>query len=408
MKVNQTSPTKLSPIQTLVIMTLWMPVLVGCGSRNSLQTEYGKIRNEGTSASLNGTRVLAEMFRQSGAKVSRQGSISPKLNRYQTIVWFPDRATPPSDEVVDALEKWIEQDWGRTLIYVGRDFDCNLSYLQQVRDSADLGDQEELYRQIAEALVARRAPSRDFMEKPDRDRCDWFRVKNSNRQNVQPLSGSWTASVDSEACAVSPGAVNLIPPGRIAEPEQSVLLNADGQPFVFRLQRPERDGQIIVVRNGSFLLNFALVNREHRALAKKLIDECDLSGAVVFLESGPGEVRIQDRVDAHQPWAWISRPPLRYIVPHLLVWGVLFCFVLYPIFGRAKRFQPLKQGTVPKPLGSITQSDSLSIHNQTTTTSFRAHLVALAKMLQRSEQPAAAKQKIQNYLETYGKDSKNR
>jgi hypothetical protein len=387
-----------------------MTSLAGCGSRNSLKTEYGKMRNEGSSASLNGTGVFAEMFRQSDVTVNRQGSISPRLNRYQTIVWFPDRFSAPSDEVVAALEKWINQGWGRTLIYVGRDFDCDLGYLRQVYDHTEVDDREELNRQIAEALVRRRAPQRDFVADKNRDRCDWFKTKKMYPRKIEKLSGPFADQLESIPFTLESATV-LVPPKRLAEPEQQNLLKADGQPFVFRLQRPQCDGQVIVVRNGSFLLNFGLTIPAHRILASRLINACDLNGAVVFLESGPAEVRIQERADAHQPWAWISRPPLRYIVPHLLFWGVLFCFVLFPIFGRAKRFQPPREigtkRTAASQPGYSSPSDSNSIHGRTTMTSFRAHLVALGKMLQRSEQPAAAKEKIQNYIETYGKDSTN-
>lgn len=383
-----------------IVAALMLIALGGCGDRFSLKTEYGKIRTEGSSASLNGTRVFAEMMRRHGVTVNRLGTISPKLNRYQTVVWFPDRLDPPADEVVQALEKWITQGWGRTVIYVGRDFDCNLSYLVQVRDHAEVADQEELHRQIAEAIADRRAARRQFGEKVDRNHCDWFKIKKSNRRSAQHLEGPLADGVDSKECALDLGS-NLAPPRPSAEPEQNVLLKTDGLPFAFSLLRSQSNGQVIVVRNGSFLLNFALVNPAHRKLAENLIDQCDLTGPVAFLESGPGEVRIQERADAHQPWAWISRPPLRYMVPHLLLWGVLFCFVLFPIFGRARRFQPFSKAAARD------SADATSIHSPTNTTSFRAHLVALGKLLQRSEQPSTAREKIQNYLETYGKDSTN-
>jgi hypothetical protein len=229
-------------------------------------------------------------------------------------------------------------------------------------------------------------------------------------RKIEKLSGPLADQLELTQFTLESGTI-LMPPKRLAEPEQQLLLKADGHPFVFSLQRPNCNGQVIVVENGSFLLNFGLTKPAHRKLANRLINMCDLAGAVVFLESGPAELRIQERADAHQPWAWISRPPLRYIVPHLLFWGVLFCFVLFPIFGRPKRFQPMKkvgtERTSAGQSGYSTPSDSNSIHGRTSMTSFRAHLVAFGKLLQRSEQPMAAKEKIQNYIETYGKDSTN-
>ena len=47
-----------------------------------------------------------------------------------------------------------------------------------------------------------------------------------------------------------------------------------------------------VVANGSFLVNLQLVNKEHRKLAGKLIDEVPKGSRVVFIEANaPSQVR---------------------------------------------------------------------------------------------------------------------
>jgi hypothetical protein len=403
----------------MVGFTLLLYIFSGCNQPMALQSEYGKIRNEGKTASLNGTRFLAEMFRRRGVTVNRQSAISPRLNRYQTIVWFPDRHAAPEKQVVTALETWIDEGYGRTLIYVGRDYQANLDYLKQIRSQIDITEQEELSRRISEAIVQRETDEREIREKDSPTSCDWFKIKHRRRQSSQTITGRLIESGRQPSSPSSPISTRfdpnsaslefstvLTPPNRRDVPEQTKLLTVNGVPFVYSLPRVSCDGNIIVVNNGCFLLNFGLINSEHRKLAENLISECDPNGPVAFLESGPWEIRIQDRVDAHQPWAWISRPPLRYVVPHVLFWGVLFCFVVFPIFGRAKRF---RGGSYPHArVGSGKQlHDEPSIHPATSTTSFRAHLVALGKMLQRSESTAAARQKVENYLKTYGKDSAN-
>jgi hypothetical protein len=58
---------------------------------------------------------------------------------------------------------------------------------------------------------------------------------------------------------------------------------------------------------------------------------------VLFLESGQEGIAVSDSdYDAHHQWAWITKRPLCFMVPHFLVWGVLFCFTFYPIFGRPR------------------------------------------------------------------------
>ena len=79
-------------------------------------------------------------------------------------------------------------------------------------------------------------------------------------------------------------------PHELAEP----LLEGDGEPLVWAWRPYEDGGRVILVANGSFLLNLPLVNHEHRKLAASLIAEAGEPGEVVFLESGPQGVRILD------------------------------------------------------------------------------------------------------------------
>ena len=63
------------------------------------------------------------------------------------------------------------------------------------------------------------------------------------------------------------------------------MLESDEGLIVGRLDVGQ--SQLLVVSNGSFLLNAMLVNHEHRKLAGKLIDTIGPGGRdVVFLESG--------------------------------------------------------------------------------------------------------------------------
>ena len=100
-----------------------------------------------------------------------------------------------------------------------------------------------------------------------------------------------------------------------------------------------RTAQLIVVANGSFLLNAMLVNHEHRKLAGKLIDRIGApKKKVVFLESGPGGPPIFDRDPAGSSMglAIFHVWPTNWILMHLAAVGILFCFARWPIFGRPR------------------------------------------------------------------------
>ena len=101
---------------------------------------------------------------------------------------------------------------------------------------------------------------------------------------------------------------------RIAQPAHAaaaaeVLLRSGKDVLVSR--RPYDESQLIVVANGSFLLNLPLVNHEHRKLAGKLIDAVGSPRkTVVFLESYAGGPPIRDKdpaAEARQQWKIFNR-----------------------------------------------------------------------------------------------------
>ncbi len=141
---------------------------------------------------------------------------------------------------------------------------------------------------------------------------------------------------------------------------------------------------MIVVANGSFLLNLPLVNHEHRKLAGKLIAAVGPPAqTVVFLESyadGP-PIRDKDPVaDAVNGWEVFNHWPTNWILLHLAAVGILFCFARWPIFGRANSVE------------TVSSSD------------FARHVDALADLLKRSRDRAFAMERILNYRQRTERD----
>ena len=96
------------------------------------------------------------MFEQAGHNVYSWGTLSPRLEtRADCIVWFPDDFEPPSDEVRHWLENWLFDRPGRTLIYVGRDFDAAPWYWEKVEAGAPA-------EQIPKLRTKRREAKTDF------------------------------------------------------------------------------------------------------------------------------------------------------------------------------------------------------------------------------------------------------
>ena len=112
-------------------LALWL-LLAGCSPQN-IDDAYGKRRGAVGGASVNGTAVLAEMFRAAGHRVISWRRLSPKLYGFDILVWVPDDDHPPELPQRQFLEDWLGRRGGRTLVYVGHDYDAAVDYWQKAR-----------------------------------------------------------------------------------------------------------------------------------------------------------------------------------------------------------------------------------------------------------------------------------
>jgi len=336
------------------LLVLICGLAAGCSS--DIETSYGRRQGPG-SRSVNGTAVLGEMFQQAGHKVFSWHALSPRLaERADCIVWFPNDFEPPTDEVREWLEDWLGAAPGRTLIYVGRDFDAAPWYWEQVQNGAPTEQLPELQRRLTEARSQFRRQRKELSEKVE---CPWFTIDGNRRpRKVRSLSGDtqWTSDIDPAKLAIELNG-RLVP-----GPTAKVLLQSRRDVLLSRDLR--NASQLLLVANGSFLLNLPLVNHEHRKLAGKLIDQVGRPGqTVVFLESYAGGPPIYDKDPAARTPSGLEillTHPMNWLFVHFAIVGILFCFARWPIFG------------VPRELEAESASD------------FGKHVRALAALLERS------------------------
>ena len=417
--------------RTVNLLILLLGLLSGC--RESVTGGYGQRRGTDAGRSVNGTGVLAHMFEQAGHQVSSWRRLSPKLDREQVIVWFPNDFAAPTDEQINYFESWLNAEPGRTLIYVGRDYDALLDYWQQMLNRVEAEQRIEIRRVLAEArsrhMVRRQEPVSSLS-------CRWFTFDpQQTSPSLDSLEGPWARELDpsgfnfhlttlvhpkasdergyvaSTASDVEEVTVNAegvpvevassmeweeasssaanaagFPVETAGSLHFETLLAADGHLLVGRYWRPNiwSGSQVFVVANGAWLLNLPLIETDHRKLAGELIEACGVPGRVCFLESGPGALRISDNdsvlpleLKAFTVW------PLSAILMHLTLLGILFCFCAFPILGRVRQLPP----------------DGVS--------DFGKHVAAVGDLLERRGDANYARQKLEQYQElTQGKSSK--
>ena len=144
------------------------------------------------------------------------------------------------------------------------------------------------------------------------------------------------------------------------------------------------EGQIIVVTNGSFLLNLPLVVKEHRKLAGKLIAKCGPPGKAVFLESDPmGPPVFEQEPGENHPTGMEAFTvwPIGAILLHFVALGILYIFARAAIFGRPQELPP----------------EAVS--------DFGKHIHALGELLARTQDRRYARERLTYYREKVKRDS---
>jgi hypothetical protein len=239
-------------------------VLPGCGGGGP-ETEYGLSRG----TSLNGTSALAAIFTQRGHEVRPAIRLTEELSEWaEGIVRFATYPGPPEADEAKWYREWLGGGPERWLIYVVRDFDTQAEYWKEVRDgiaeTADPGRRTEAEeKRVAGADWVTRLPKK--AEKAA-GAADWFKVEAAANppKACTKLDGIWARDVDAAAAA-------LTVHESVHSDRMSVLLSGDDKPLVLD-HSVIGGGRTLIVANGSFLLNAALVKAARRPLALRVAD----------------------------------------------------------------------------------------------------------------------------------------
>jgi hypothetical protein len=344
------NPATVKLLRRIVAATAVCLAIAGCGV-NDIDAVYGKRRGSPGGDSVNGTAVLAGMFENAGYRTASWRRLSPKLEQFNVVVWTPDSFELPGDEQREALESWLARDPGRTLVYVGRDYDAAVAYWRDVLPRTPAPQVMEVMRRQATAQA--RFDSESAAAEIDQC-CDWFTLKGTGKRTVvRELLGPWSDGISAAKAEIEIGMRFDRPDSKQVEkwyenrvftgekPKFERLLACRDATLVERLALPEWGGsQILLIPNGSFLLNLPLVNHEHRKLAGKLVAACGTPGKVMFLESESGHPPVLDTdPDTKAPTGFevFTVWPFGIVAIHLVLLGITACFALYPIFGRPRQ-----------------------------------------------------------------------
>jgi hypothetical protein len=260
-------------------------------------------------------------------------------------------------------------------------------YWQEVLPSAAADQRPEIARRLAQAQ-SRHDEARINM--PVEEISDWLVIRRDPpRRRITVLSGPWSGKVDAPQTDIWVQGRLEIPTAdelatldkddrktRLSFARFETLLESDDIELAYRVVRPNwGTNQVIVVVNGSFLLNLPLVNVEHRKLAGHLIRECRTQGKVAIIESGPGGPSVHSSEPTVRDPEAARRRVLLAI--HWVVLGMLYCLSIFPLFGRPKSGPP------------------------DTVAEFSQHVDALGSLLEKTHDQAYAQHQLEQYRAKY-------
>jgi len=375
-----------------LVCLLTVPV---CGaSAWQLDERYGDVTGR-FSKSVNGLSVFAEMLRASDCEVRTYRYLEEATDEADYLVWAPDRLEAPNRDEYRLLHQRYQENQWLSVLFIGRDYEATIAYWERVLDQLEEPQRSNAQRQleIERSQFRRfRTSGGGFFQTP------FYRYRALERWEwAQSVSGSLAAgATGSESEVVLTGRAD-VESGERPEIDVNVLLEVNGEPFIYELSlRPELprfegfgdypvlygELHVIVVANGSLLLNLPLVNHQNRIIAQNLIDYLQ-ADSVAILDSGIADIS-RDREPPTPPniWEWMSVGPFRWIIPHVLLFSLLYCFCYFPVFGRARRLPPAD------------------------VSDFGTHIVAVGKLLQRTGNRQHARQQLENYRQKTGEHSR--
>ncbi len=376
----------------LVGVALLITTITGCGILEDTDygsfNDYGKIHGQAAGyASVDGLSGLITLLRNEGRTTRRAPRISPLIDRFDTIVWCPNRLKPPSEEVIDRLELWLAEGNYRSIIYVAPGFRGKHTLLKQqlamVPDSAP--EKENAIRRYNEYLSEQQLSRYEdrfqfaMLGESVEGECKWFTQEDGVDEKISNIEGEWSNIVaiegadlhkgklileikdDLERAQASSGNAYHFGDRSYQRDSETLLEHSDGV-LLSRIYCPDEEdrGQIFVFSNGSALMNLGMANAENRKIAGELIAQT--RGPVMLLESGPAEIEVRNTYAPNESgWEWLTRKPIGNIVPFFLLLSVVAFFAVFPIHGRPRRIDLEKKKTFRDHInatGRLLKSDS--------------------------------------------------
>jgi hypothetical protein len=309
--------------------------IAGCGE-TQLDTSHGQTRGK----SVNGTGVFLELIRDRGHEVRTARRLNDELGEWaETIVRFAPYAGPIEQDEAQWFLDWQLARPGRRLIFVCRDGGAEAEYWAAALASLP-ADAPQEQRDRIEAKLEAASGWGSQLPPPGIEPADptvWFSLDESLGRPIicSTLEGPWAEGVD-PASAELPVNRGLMSVSEVETP----LLIGDGRilamDWVWEMaDGPNDPSEVLVIVNGSFLLNAALVPPGRRPLALRAAEWAgDEPRNIAFVE---GSFLLGDEAPMPTPFDVIRQiPELGMVAIHFMVLALVAALSRAVILGRPR------------------------------------------------------------------------
>ena len=174
----------------LTMCLLLAALVIGCsesgpGSGYTQEDDgFGKIRSNSGYGTIDGISGFVHLLKENGLSVRQSSRISPRIDRYQTIIWAPDRDQAPRKEATDRLEQWVADGYGsRRLIFIGPGFRSRKLLDKKQVEIAQGENLERAQRRYSEKII--RYDYDYWIGLIEGAACDWYDLSASENKLVK-------------------------------------------------------------------------------------------------------------------------------------------------------------------------------------------------------------------------------
>ena len=398
----------------LLLVAMLLVAVVGCGDSTTFENRYGASSGASGRTSLNGFSAFRSTFENAGYSSRELRRLTSRAQRTDVIVLIPTGPFAFTQEVKSWLDRWLKQG-DKTLIYIILDSGNEREYWADAVALAPPNLRLEYRRRMAQAMNDQTVWRNN---RNDLAANGWFTAKpNVTNTETNRISGEWAdefAGIESDSAdklqteyivvtAETPKArtansylqaptgpnspstyifAEAYRPDRgcVAKP---LLSNSDGDAIVAQASADKwKKSKIIVVGGGSLLTNYAFTDPFRRKLADKIVESSnstqqDDDRTVGFLTAQSPYVPVSDATSQASKSSGMELLmvwPISLVTIHAAILGVVFCMIIFPLFGRPKKLATKSTGN------------------------FGDHLDAVASLLKKTNDARYARKKISDYF----------